>query len=161
VSTAATSSEATVPNYDRLDAHFRADPYLAKLGAELVGWSGGRATVRWTPTPDDENFAGYVHGGALFSLADLAFSFASNSWGRVSVALTVEIHYLAAPPTGTALVAEGWERSRGRRSASYLIEVRAEDDPGRLVASFHAMVHRTSRWHFGEEAWPEDWRGAY
>jgi acyl-CoA thioesterase len=148
----------TIPNRARMDRLFADDPYLMQLGAELVRWDGGRALVRWVPRTAHNNFAGYVHGGALFSLADLAFSFASNSWGRVCVALTVEIHYLAAPPVGEPLLAEGRERSRGRRSASYLIEVRPEDAPDRLVASFHAMVHRTSQWHFGAEAWPAEWR---
>jgi acyl-CoA thioesterase len=153
-----TESGAEIPARDRLDAHFRADPYLAELGAELVSWSGGHAVVRWVPGERHENFAGFVHGGALFSLADLAFSYASNSWGRIAVASTVEIQFLAAPTVGAALVAEGRERVRRGRSGSYLIEVRAEDDPDNLVASFHAMVHRTRRWHFGEDAWPADWR---
>ncbi|MGH3441239.1 MAG: PaaI family thioesterase [Nitriliruptorales bacterium] len=153
-----TAETAPPPNTARLDALFRGDEYMGMIGAELVEWEGGRAVVRWTPRPEHCNFAGTVHGGAIFSLADAAFSIASNSWGRVCVALTVEIHYLRAPSLDVPLVAVGTERSRGRRSASYLIEVRPEADPSELTASFHAMVHRTGGWHFGDAAWPEDWR---
>lgn len=146
-----------IPNRARLDALFRDDPYMGELGLRLVSWGGGTATVRWAPGEEHRNFAGTVHGGALFSLADAAFAVASNSWGRICVALTVEIHYLAAPEVGVELEAVARERSRGRRAASYLIEVRPTGGDG-LVASFHAMVHRTGRWHLGEDAWPDDWR---
>lgn len=149
-----------VPNGDRLDRLFRADPYMTDLGMDLVSWAGGTATVRWTPGDHHRNFAGTVHGGALFSLADAAFAVASNSWGRICVALTVEIHYLDAPDVGVELEAVARERSRGRRSASHLIEVRPTG-ADELVASFHAMVHRTGRWHLGEDAWPDDWRAAH
>lgn len=156
------TAATTLPeNADRLDALFRGDAYMGLIGAELVEWEGGRAVVRWVPTTEHCNFAGTVHGGAIFSLADAAFSIASNSWGRICVALTVEIHYLAAPTLDVPLVAVGTERSRGRRSASYLIEVHPEADPDALTASFHAMVHRTGRWHFGEAPWPEEWRATH
>lgn len=149
----------THPNREALDAVFGADPYLRELGGRLVTWSGGSAQVRWRPGPEHTNFSGSIHGGALFSLADVAFAVASNSWGRVCVALTVEIHYLAAPPLGEPLLATAAERSRSRRAASYLVEVR--DPAEQLVASFHAMVHRTSRWHLGEDAWDAGWRDAH
>lgn len=154
--------QTDIPNRDRLDGLFRGDAYMAELGMELVRWTGGAATVRWTPQDTHRNFAGTVHGGAVFSLADAAFAVASNSWGRVCVALSVEIHYLSAPPAGVELEAVARERFRGRRAGSYLIEVRpsggASED---IIASFHAMVHRTDRWHLGEDAWSDDWRAAH
>lgn len=148
------------PNRERLDALLRADPYMGELGMELVSWDGGTATVQWTPGDEHVNFAGTVHGGALFSLADAAFAVSSNSWGRVCVALTVEIQYLAAPRVGVELEAVSRERARGARTAAYLVEIRPADGT-ELVASFHAMVYRTSAWHLGEDAWPEDWRASH
>jgi acyl-coenzyme A thioesterase PaaI-like protein len=74
------------------------------------------------------------------------------------VALTIDVHYLAVPEAGTPLQAEAAERSRTRRTASYLIEVTGADG---LVASLHAMVYRTNRWHFGADAWPEEWQAAH
>lgn len=146
------------PNADRLDELFRSDAYMGALGLVVEDWRGGWARVGWLPGAGHRNFSGLVHGGAIFSLGDAAFALASNSWGRVAVALTIEAHYLAAPQPGSVLRAEATERSRTRRTASYLIEVSA---PERLVASLHAMVFRTERWHFGEDAWPHDWRAAH
>ena len=162
-------SSTDLPNRDRLDETFRGDTYMTELGMQLVRWTGGTATVRWTPRDVHRNFSGAVHGGAIFSLADAAFAIASNSWGRVCVALAVEIHYLSAPPVGVELEAVARERSRGRRAASYLIELRPAGDDIEvrptgsedLVASFHAMVHRTDRWHLGEDAWSVEWRAAH
>lgn len=147
------------PNRDRLDALFRSDAYAGALGAELVSWSGGAAEVRFVPTVGHHNFGGVTHGGAVFSVGDVAFSVASNSWGRRAVALTIDTHFLAAPEVGVPLVARAEERSRTRRTASYQIEV--GDPDGRPVASLHAMVYRLHGWFFGEDAWPEAWREAH
>lgn len=142
------------PNRERLDALFRSDAYAGKMGVELLDWGGGWSRVRWTPEEQDENFGGVVHGGAVFSAGDVAFSIASNSWGRRAVALTVDTHFLGAPTPGLPVEAIGRERKRTRRTASYLIEVTAE---GAAIASLHAMVYRLSDWFFGIDAWPADW----
>ena len=152
------STPAELPNRDRLDELFRGDGYAAELGMRLVDWDGGRSRVAWTPSTDHANFTGVVHGGAVFSLGDVAFSVAGNSWGRISVALTVDVHYLAPPDPDIELVAEAFERNRTRRTGSYQIEVVGG---GATVASLHAMLYRTSGWHFGEDAWPEAWRDAH
>jgi len=147
------------PNRDRLDDLFRGDAYARGLGAEVLTWDGGTATVRFTPTASHHNFGAITHGGAVFSVGDIAFSVASNSWGRRAVALTIDTHFLAAAPTDEPITATAVERSRTRRTASYLIDVRADDD--RPVASLHAMVYRLDAWFFGDEAWPASWRESH
>ena len=143
-----------------LEAVFRSDPYVKEIGAELVEWDGGRAAFSLTAGAGHMNFVGSVHGGAVFSLADCALGVASNSWGRLCVALTVEVQYLTAGQAGETLRATAVERSRTRRTATYAIEIVSETD-GALRASFQAMTFRTGRWHLGEEAWPDDWRATH
>lgn len=145
------------PNRPALDELFRGDGFAGVLGAELDDWGGGWSRVRWTPSRDQLNFGGVVHGGAVFGAGDYAFAVASNSWGRVAVALSVEVQFLRGVQPDVPLVAEGHERSRSRRTGAYLIEVR---DADRLVASLHAMVYRIDAWHLGEEVWDERWRAA-
>lgn len=147
-------------NRSRLEAVFQSDAYLSEFGAKLVEWDGGRAVFRLAPEPRHLNFVGSVHGGALFSLADAALGVASNSWGRICVALTVETQFLSAPLAGDVLVATALERSRTRRTASYAIDVISDAD-GTLRAGFQAMAFRTGRWHLGEDAWPDEWRAAH
>lgn len=146
------------PNRDRLDRMFRDDPYAATLGVELVDWGGGWSRVRYEADAGHHNFAGVAHGGSMFSVGDVAFAVASNSWGRRAVALAVDTHFLAAPAPGTEVVAEAHERSRTRRTGSYRIELTAD---GRPVASLHAMVYRLDSWYFAEDDWPEEWRHSH
>jgi acyl-CoA thioesterase len=134
---------------------FRGDRLAATLGIRLDDWGPGWAAASWTPTEEQQNFAGAVHGGALFTFGDVVFAVACNSWGRQAVALTVDTHFLGAVVAGEQLSAKAVERSRTRRTGSYHLDVHAGD---RHVASLHAMAHRTSRWHLGEDAWPHDWR---
>ena len=147
-------------NRAKLDALFRGDAFVDGLGAELVEWDGGRSVYRLPVGPAHGNFVGTVHGGALFSLADAALGVASNSWGRIAMALTVEIQYLSAPVVGDVLVARATERSRTRRTAAYAVDITSESD-GTLRAGFQAMCFRTGRWHLGESAWPDPWRAAH
>ena len=145
-------------NAAKLDEIFRSTEYAHLLGSVLKEWEPGHATVRWTPERQHRNFLGGIHGGALFSVADEALGVACNSWGRVCVALTVEAHYLAPPLEGGPLIAVASERSRTRRTGSYLLTVYAEDRPDELMASFHAMTYRTDQWLLGPDAWPQAWR---
>jgi acyl-CoA thioesterase len=140
---------------------FRRDSLARLLGVELVDWDGGQARLRWMAGPDHCNFVGGVHGGALFSLADTGLAVASNSWGRVCVALSVEAQFLAPAPKGEPLLARARERSRSRRTASYLIEVVTEADQETLLATFQAMAFRTDRWHLGPGAWADEWKVAH
>lgn len=146
------------PNRAGLDELFRGDAFAGTLGAQLVDWGGGWAEFALTPTSDHTNFSGSVHGGVVFSLGDLAFSVACNAWGRVAVALTVDIQFLTAVTPDAPLVATARERSRSRRTGAYLVEVHAGQA---LAASLHAMAFRTSAWHLGEPAWDEAWRAAH
>lgn len=151
-------SEPQHPNRGAMDAMFRDDAFAGRLGLELADWGCGWADVAFVPTEHHRNFMSLIHGGAIFAAGDVAFSVACNSWGRHAVALSVDVQFLSAPPARTGLVAQARERSRTRRTGAYLIEVLAEDT---LVASLHAMAHRRSVWHLGEDAWPEDWRAAH
>ena len=143
------------PRRDELSAVFARDRFAASLGAVLEEWGPGWARLSWTPTDEHCNFAGSVHGGALFSVADAGFAVACNSWGRLAVALSVDVHFLGEARVGEALTITARERSRTRRTGSYHLDVHAGR---RHVASLHAMAFRTGRWHLDEDDWPEDWR---
>lgn len=104
---------------------------------------------------------GVVHGAALFSLADAGLEVASNSWGRVCVALFVDAQFHSPARQGEPLIAEARERSRSRRVAGYLIDVVDEVDESELRASFQATVYRTADWHLGPGAWSDDWKNAH
>jgi acyl-CoA thioesterase len=143
----------------RLDAVLRDIGFGRLVGVEVVDWEPGRASTRLIPRADQTNVHGFVHGGALFAVADTAFEVACNSYGRVCVGLDVSVHYAAPARPGETLVAEAVEVTRSRRVASYRVEVEGEDGVVRCTAL--AVAFRTDRWHLGEDEWPPEWRAAH
>jgi acyl-CoA thioesterase len=141
---------------DELDGMFRSVGLGGLLGFRLVEWSPGRAVVELRPTAALANITGSVHGGVLYTVADSAFEVACNSYGRVCVALDMSVHHASAAPVGQPVAAEAIEVSRSARIASYRITATGPD--GQVRAWYQATAYRTSRWHFGEDRWPEAWR---
>jgi acyl-CoA thioesterase len=142
-----------------LDAVLRDIGFGRLVGVEVVDWEPGRARTRLVPGADQTNVHGFVHGAALFAVADTAFEVACNSWGRVCVGLDVSVHYAAPAQPGELLVAEAVEVTRSRRVASYRVEVKGDD--GLVRCSAQAVAFRTDRWHFSEDEWPAEWRAAH
>ena len=82
-------------------------------------------------TDNSCNAVGTVQGGAIFTLADLAFAGASNSRGDKCVAMSAAVSFIR-PGTGRTLRAVAQEVSRGRRSCVLDVEVKNEEE--KLVA---------------------------
>lgn len=120
---------------------FEDDNFARHCGIELVSVEPGRAVARMAIKP--EHFNGYkiVQGGAIFTLADLAFAAASNSHGTVAVAINVSITFIKATKDGV-LQAEAREVARNPKLGTYVVEVR--DEHGDLVAQFQGLVYRKS-----------------
>lgn len=72
------------------------------------------------------NAMGKVMGGALFTLADLAFAVAANHDKLEWVSTTSTINYLSSACSGT-LTAEAHCLKQGRRSCVYSINIRKAD----------------------------------
>ena len=68
-----------------------ADPYAGSLGVELVWVTDDEIVVGLTVLPHHVNFLGVGHGGLVFSLADCAFSLASNNAGDRAVAIDTHL----------------------------------------------------------------------
>jgi acyl-CoA thioesterase len=118
-----------------------ADPYAAALGIELLELAPGYCRAALRLRPELLNFHGGPHGGALFSLADFAFSGACNAHGEPAVALTVTIQFVAPPAPGARLTAEARATRQGRRAGFYAMTV--TDEAGTVVATCHAVALRT------------------
>jgi acyl-CoA thioesterase len=124
---------------DNLKKFVQKDRFAKHLGIEMLEYGGGRARARMTVVAHHLNSAGTVHGGAIFSLADAAFSAASNSHGSLALAINVSISFFKAVRDGV-LVAEAREASFNPRLATYLINVTDQDS--NAVALFQGTVYR-------------------
>jgi len=124
---------------DDLERFVEQDAFARYLGVEMLTYGDGRAAARLEVKAHHLNSAGCLHGGAVFSLADAAFSAAANSHGVLALSIDASISYFAAV-TGGALTAEAREVARNQKLATYLIDIR--DEAGGLVAHFRGTVYR-------------------
>jgi len=125
----------------RVEEMLGADAYARSLGIGLVSVSDEEISIEMTVGPGHLNFLDVGHGGMVFSLADCAFSLASNSAGDRAVAIDTHLVLTAASKVGDRLRATATEASRGRTLGTYRVDVTRDD--GRTVALFTGTVHIT------------------
>lgn len=125
----------------RVEQMLDQDRYAGSLGVHLVSVSSEEIVVGLEVTEDHLNFLSVGHGGMVFSLADCAFSLASNSAGGRAVAIDTHLVLTAATGSGDRLEARVTEISRGRTLGTYRVDVTRED--GRTVGLFTGTVHIT------------------
>src|SRR4029078_367072 len=89
-----------------------------------------------------------AHGGIAFSFADSALAFASNAYGRLSVALECSISFPVAVKVDDVLTCEAKELSLTNKTGTYLIEIKNQKMES--VAFFKGTVYRTSKEWFNE-----------
>jgi phenylacetic acid degradation protein PaaD len=123
---------------DRVAKLLASDAYATGLGIELVSVSDDEIVVGLEVSEAHLNFLGVGHGGMVFSLADCAFSLASNSAGPRAVAVDTHLVLTAATGAGDRLEATIREVSRGRTLGTYRAEVRRQD--GRVAGLFTGTV---------------------
>jgi acyl-CoA thioesterase len=118
--------------------YFKNDRFAASNGMQLLELRSGFARTSLAIEDRHLNSVGIVQGGAIFTLADLAFAMACNSDGKIAVAISVHISFLKASRSGT-LIAEATEVARSRRIST--CSVRVTNDAGELVALFHGTAY--------------------
>ncbi|MDD2420716.1 MAG: PaaI family thioesterase [Heliobacteriaceae bacterium] len=106
----------------KLREFFKQDRFAARAGIELVAVKPGYAVARMEITRDHYNAAGLVQGGAIFTLADLAFGAAANASGQVTVGLNSHISFFK-PAEGRFLTAEAKEISAGKKITGYSVDI--------------------------------------
>lgn len=123
---------------DKIKKYFKNDRFAEFTGIEILEIKEGWSRVKMNITENHLNGVGIVHGGAIFTLADLAFAAAANSHGNISVGINASISYMKAGK-GKLLIAEAQEVSRNPRISSYV--VRVTDEENDLVAIFQGMAY--------------------
>lgn len=118
---------------------FEQDKFAKTSGIKLVDASIGYAKACMKIGENHLNSVGIVHGGAIFTLADFAFAVASNSHGRIALAIDAEISFFKAVYSGT-LTAIAREISLNNKLGTYLIEISNEKEE--QIAHFKGTVYR-------------------
>ncbi len=136
----APGSGAALNRTARVEDFIARDQFAALLGMRLVS-TEPQIVVEMPVGAHHQNFYGGTHGGALFSLADCAFSLASNAAGDRAVAIDTHLALTAGTTVGDLLTATAEEMTRGRTVGTYRITVRRRD--GRICGLFTGTVHIT------------------
>ncbi len=114
------------------------DLYTKFLNVEIEEVKPGLARVKTIAPDHSVNFNGVVHGGFIFSVADIAFAYASNAAGKMALALDMCISYRKAAKAGEEIVAVAEEVHKSGKTALYRINVYANQE---LCAVIQATVY--------------------
>jgi len=117
----------------------RNDPWANFLGVEIEKVEKGYSCCSVVIREEMLNFLGAVHGAMIFSLADIAFSAASNSDYSPSLALDVSGSFLKGAVVGDTLTAEARMLNTTKRTGLYRMDVSKN---GELIATFNGTVFR-------------------
>ena len=115
------------------------DKFAVQAGVELLEVGNGYAKARMEVKPEHLNGGGVCQGGALFTLADLAFAAATNSHARLTFSIDSSIHFFRSVSKGM-LYAEAHEVFNHKRLAN--CEVRITTESGELIATFNGTGYR-------------------
>ena len=118
---------------------FKDDRYAAFSGIELLEVEPGRAKAKMEIRDMHLNAGNVVQGGAIFTLADLAFAAAVNAYGNLAMSVETSIRYFKGVGTGT-LFAEAKALHVHKKLATF--EVTVTNEKEELIASFTATAYR-------------------
>lgn len=140
-------------NADRIaracaEAMFADDTASRALGITIDAIAAGRARLSMTVTDQMTNGHDICHGGYIFTLADSAMAFASNSYDQRAVAHHCAVTFITSVNLGDTLTAVAVERSREGRNGIYDVSVTRGD--GEVVAEFRGHT-RTIKGRLLEE----------
>lgn len=115
------------------------DRFADNSGVELLEIKPGYAKARMLVTPDHLNGGGVCQGGALFTLADLAFAAAANSHKVLTLSVNANITFVRSIREGYAYAeaVEVFDHSR-----LPFVEVRVTDEEGNLIAVMTSSGYR-------------------
>ena len=104
------------------------------MGMALVSCEPGRAVIRMTVKELHLNGHQICHGGFIFTLADLTFAFACNSYNKNAVAAGCSIEFLKPGKLGDVLTCEGIEQTLSGRHGIY--DMKVSNQNGEVIAMF-------------------------
>ena len=117
----------------------RYDRFAAGAGVRLVEIGDGYARAQMTVTEAHVDGANVCQGGAIFTLADLAFAAAVNSGGLMTVGISNSITYLRSARIGDVLTAEARQEDHHKMP---FCEIRVTNQDGLLVCVMTGSAYR-------------------
>ncbi|MBQ8736421.1 MAG: PaaI family thioesterase [Bacteroidaceae bacterium] len=115
------------------------DRFAAMAGVELIEAEKGYAKARMLLTSEHLNAVGVCQGGAIFTLADLAFAAVANNGVPPTFSVSTNITYIRS-------VREGYVYAEAREVVSHhrlpFIEIRITDENDEVIAVVTSTGYR-------------------
>ncbi len=125
---------------------FKNDGFANTMGIILDDLTGNTIRMHMKLDPSKNNFYGRAHGGAIYGLADAAFSVLGNNCNNISVAVECSISYHASPEDNAILHVDGVVLSSSRKIGTFLFTVYTEESSGKtLIATMKSTLYRTGK----------------
>lgn len=125
-----------------IEAFHEKDALSRMLGMRLVRLEEGCAEAEMEITSDHLNFMGTLHGGTLFTIADVVAGTAVSSWGQNCVTLNSTINYIRAVNEGK-IIAKASVIHKGRTTG--VCEVKIFDSTARLLCAASFTMFMTGK----------------
>ncbi len=126
--------------FERLKRFFNNRDRLCKcLGISVIEIGHGTASTHMVIEDKHLNGADVVQGGAIFTLADLAFGAAANSHGTLALGVNMTIAF-SKPGLSGELTAHARETAAAGPLSTYVVEVK--DEAGETIATFQGTAYR-------------------
>jgi uncharacterized domain 1 len=123
----------TFSSLEEAQAHFKKDKFASFSGMVLDELGDDFAVCSVPISEVHQNAYGGIMGGAIFTLADLAFAALSNNIHQPTVAQQVSINYLSSVK-GDKLIARASMKKDGKRTCTINVDI--TDNTGRDIAQF-------------------------
>lgn len=123
----------TFLNIEEAREHFKKDKFASFSGMVVDELTDDYAVCSVDIKEVHQNAYGGIMGGAIFTLADLAFAALSNNIHQPTVAQQVSINFLSSVK-GSKLIARAEVKKDGSRTITVNVDI--TDDTGRAVAQF-------------------------
>ena len=137
-------------NFEKFKEYFNEhDLFSLNSGMKLVELGEGYARVELTIEEKSKNFMGSMHGGLLYTMADVAAGASMFFCGKQVVTLSAATDYIKAAFSGK-VIAEGKVIAHGKTLGRCEVEVRGED--GTLYSKSHITMFITNK----DESFPAD-----
>ncbi|GIO23620.1 hotdog fold thioesterase [Oceanobacillus sp. J11TS1] len=129
--------------YKEILNQIKNDSFAEYLGAEIINFAAGEATVQLTVQDYMLNAHSTVHGGLMYTLADAAFALACNSYGKTAVGLSTTTNFMKSATVGDKITAKATEIRRNHRIGFYRIEVETNNE---VISSMEAIAYRKQQY---------------
>ncbi len=113
------------------------------MGIEPIILKEGHCKLKMKVKKDMLNGYGILHGGIAYTLADSAFAFASNSYGRIAVSINGSMIYSKSAVEDEILYAEAKALNLTHKTADF--DVNVMNEAGEVYYHFRGTVYRKSK----------------